>query len=211
MARLSALLLLLGLCACGPTIRSDVTVFHDLPSAGAAIRYAAVPFKEQVGSLEHETYARLVKDKLAQRGFIEVPLTEAELLLFISYDIDGGREVISSYPIIGRTGVAYSYTSGVVDSRGGFSAETTSIPSYGVVGARTRSDTAYTRSLRIELLERTDLENGGIRKRYEAKVVSSGSSSQLAAVLPTMVEALFEDFPGRSGAARTSTIPAPSR
>jgi hypothetical protein len=41
--------------------------------------------------------------------------------------------------------------------------------------------------------------------RYEGKVVSSGFSDQLVQVLPTMVKALFEDFPGQSGSTRTSS------
>ena len=35
--------------------------------------------------------------------------------------------------------------------------------------------------------------------------MSSGFSDQLAKVLPEMVKALFEDFPGQSGSTRTSS------
>jgi hypothetical protein len=46
---------------------------------------------------------------------------------------------------------------------------------------------------------------GNIKKLYEGKVVSSGFSDQLAKVLPEMVKALFEDFPGQSGRTRASS------
>jgi hypothetical protein len=36
-------------------------------------------------------------------------------------------------------------------------------------------------------------------------VSSRGSTGQLDSVLPTMIKALFEDFPGKSGNTRTST------
>jgi hypothetical protein len=72
-------------------------------------------------------------------------------------------------------------------------------------GTREISQTEYTRVLRLDIVDKQALAEGNIKKLYEGKVVSSGFSDQLAKVLPEMVKALFEDFPGQSGSTRTSS------
>jgi hypothetical protein len=72
-------------------------------------------------------------------------------------------------------------------------------------GNEETSQTEYTRVLRLDIVEKQALAEGNIKKLYEGKVVSSGFSGQLVQVLPTMVKALFEDFPGQSGTTRTSS------
>jgi hypothetical protein len=59
--------------------------------------------------------------------------------------------------------------------------------------------------LKIEILDRNALVQQKIKKIYEAKVLSRGSSAQLSKVMPSMIKALFEDFPGKSGSTRSST------
>ena len=170
--------------------------------------YATVPFKEQEGSLEHMTYEQLLKQELNSKGFREVPLDQAEVVVLMSYGIDTGREVVFSYPIFGQTGVSSSYTSGTVQSYGSYgtySGTTTYTPTYGIVGAMPISQTRYTRFLRLDILDKKALVQQTIKKIYEAKVVSRGSSGQISVVLPSMIKAVFEDFPGKSGTTRSST------
>ena len=69
-----------------------------------------VPYKEQEGGLENKTYAQAVSAELQKAGMIEVDPSLAAFAVFIRYGIDNGREVVSSYPIIGQTGVASSST-----------------------------------------------------------------------------------------------------
>jgi hypothetical protein len=167
-----------------------------------------VPFKEQEGSLEHKAYEQVVRQELNAKGLREAALEHAEVVVFLSYGIDTGKEVVSSYPIIGQTGVSSGYTHGTVQSYGGYgtySGTTTYTPTYGAVGTGVKSHTEYTRFLRVDLLDKKALAEANIKKLYEAKVVSRGSSGQLPAVLPTMIKALFEDFPGKSASTRTST------
>ncbi len=197
-----------ALSGCAMLLRSQIAVFHELPEGFAGTTYAMIPFKEQEGSLEHKSHEQGIRQELNARGFRETPLEQAEVVVFLSYGIDTGREVVSSYPIIGQTGVSSSYTSGTVQSYGGYgtySGTTTYTPRYGVVGTGVTSRTEYARFLRLDFLDKKTLAEGKIKKLYEGKVVSRGSSGQLVAVLPTMVKALFEDFPGKSGSTRTST------
>lgn len=210
MTRLLLIFTLTFLTGCAGVVQSNVAVFHELPAMLAKVKYAAIPFKDQQGSLEHKSYERLIKEELAKRGFVEALTEDADVVMFFSYGIDSGKEVVSSYPIIGQTGTSSRYTSGTVTSYGNYatySGTTYRNPTYGVVGSSVKSDTEYTRFLKVELFQNPVLANGNLKTIYEAKVISSGSSNQVAEVMPTMIKALFEDFPGKSGSTRKTELP----
>jgi hypothetical protein len=182
-------------------------VFHTLAAPAQAPRYAFMPSREQAASLEYRTSVGRVRARLADRGFVEVPSREADLAAYLSYEIDDGKTVVSSYPIYGQTGILSSHQRMTVDrSRPGiadYSTYSSYTPAYGVVGAGLASDVVYTRKLQLDMLDRAVLDRGEVRKVYEGRVVSSGTSPELNVVMGYMVEALFHDFPGRSGATRT--------
>jgi hypothetical protein len=201
----------LALTGCGTFIQSSVTVFHELSPTAEAKTYAFIRSKEQQESLEHKAYEEMVRQQLARREFREVSVAQADLAVFLSYQIDNGREVVSSYPLFGQTGVASSYTYGnIYRSYGGYSSysgTTTYTPTYGIVGTETTSDTVYTRKVQLDMLNRPLLDQGRVSKVYEGKVVSSGSSGQLNRVMPYLIQSLLQDFPGNSGTTKTVTLP----
>ena len=198
------------LVGCASFIQTKVSVFHELEPSLSGVTYALVPLKEQEGSLEFQSYAKLVKVELEKRGMTEAPFNQAKYALFMFYGIDNGKEVISSYPIFGQTGTSSSYTTGTVTSYGNmatYSGTTYNTPTYGVVGSGTSSDTIFTRYLNIDIIDITNSGNGKVKKVYEGKAISSGSSGQLAPVMPAIVKSVFKDFPGKSGVSRTSQQP----
>lgn len=206
MWRIAFIVLIASLATACSTVRSHISVFHELDAGVAGTTYALVPFKEQEGSLEYKTYEQAVKQELNAKGFRETPLEQAKVIVFISYGIDTGKQVVTSYPIYGQTGVSSSHTYGTVQSYGNYgtySGTTTYTPTYGVVGTGVGSRTEYTRFLKLDMLDNAAAKEQKIKKLYEAKVISSGRSGQLSAVLPTMIKALFEEFPGKSGSTRT--------
>ena len=192
---LAAILLLATLPGCA-LLRSQVAVVHQLPKDLSGTTYVMIPFKEQEGRLEHKAYEETVRQQLNAKGFRETTVDQAQTVVFFPYGIDKGRAVDSSYPIIGQTGVETCTSTSCLDS--------SPWPTYGVVGTRETRQTEYTRVLRLDIVDKQALAEGNIKKLYEGKVVSNGSSNQLMKVLPTMVKALFEDFPGQSGSTRTS-------
>lgn len=206
MWRVAFIVFLASLASACTTVRSHISVFHELDARIVGTTYALVPFKEQEGSLEHKTYEQAVKQELNAKGFKEAPFEQAKVVVFISYGIDTGKRVVTSYPIFGQTGVSSSHTYGTVQSYGSYgtySGSTTYTPTYGVVGSGVGSRTEYTRILKLDILDKAAATEQKIKKLYEAEVISSGRSGQLAAVLPTMIKALFEDFPGKSVSTRT--------
>ncbi|WP_101048068.1 DUF4136 domain-containing protein [Macromonas nakdongensis] len=192
------------------TVETKVSAFHELEQSLSGVTYTLIPTKEQEGSLEFQSYAKLVMAELDKRGMIEAPLNQAKLAIFMSYGIDDGKQVISSYPIFGQTGSSSSYTTGRITSYGNtasYSGTTYKTPTYGVVGSGTSTSTIFSRYLHIDIIDVIKSGNGKIHKVYEGKAVSSGSSDQLAPVMPAIVRSVFEDFPGKSGAFRTSRQP----
>jgi hypothetical protein len=156
-----------------------------------------IPFKEQEGRLAHTTYEEVVRQELNAKGFHETTIDQAQTVVFFAYGIDKGKGVVSSYPIIGQTGVETCTSTSCLDSG--------PWPTYGPVGTKKIRQTQYTRLLRLDIVDKQALAEGKIKKLYEGRVVSSGFSDQLAKVLPEMVKALFEDFPGQRGSTRTSS------
>lgn len=172
-----ALLLLALLSSCGQLVRSQISVFHEL-GEGIKATYVLLLFKEQESSLEHKTYENFVRQHLNAKGYREVSADRADLIVFLQYGIDEGRQITYSYPIIGRTGTSSSYTSGSVQSYGGgyatYSGTTYNTPTYGVVGTGAGSRTEFSRFVRIDFVDRPALASGTVKKLYKGSVTSRG-------------------------------------
>jgi len=200
---LALLFAFLGGCT---TVETQVSTFHELEQPLSGVTYAVIPTKEQEGNLEFESYAKLVKVELGNRGMIEAAFDKAKYAIFMFYGIDNGKQVISSYPVFGQTGIGNSYTTGKITLYGNtaaYNGTTYKTPTYGVVGSGTRTDTKFTRYLNIDIIDIPKSVEGKVHKVYEGKAISSGSNSQLAPVMPAIIRSVFEDFPGKSGASRT--------
>lgn len=198
------------LSGCTTLIETKVSAFHELVQPLSGVTYALVPTKEQEGSLEFQSYAKIVKSELEKRGLTEAPFNQAKYAIFMFYGSSDGKQVISSYPIFGQTGTRSSYTTGTVTSYGNtasYSGTTYKTPTYGVVGSGTTTNTVFTHYLNIDIIDIAKSSNGKIQKMYEGKANSSGASDQLAPVMPAIIRSVFEEFPGKSGVSRTSRQP----
>jgi hypothetical protein len=75
-----------------------------------------------------------------------------------------------------------------------------------VTGVANETGVAYTRIAELTISNRM---TGKIV--WQGRNRSSGSSGEIAQVLPTMLDALLKDFPGPSGKTRHVTLPMPAR
>jgi hypothetical protein len=157
----------------------SVTAFHDLPSNVAGVKYCAVPPATQHGSIEHQAYVDAIAKELTRHGLVSAPVAEAQFLLSISYGIDNGSVHTVSNPIYGQVG-----------------------NDFGVVSHSTGSYRVYERFLEVRLSENPASSERGALERYRSIVKSNGTGNQLAEIMPYLIRAVFEDFPGRSGATR---------
>ncbi|WP_027015578.1 DUF4136 domain-containing protein [Comamonas composti] len=194
------------LAACSTPIRSQVSVFHELENIKGRT-FALAPRNEQKNDLEYKTYAQELASGLMRYGMEQASADKAQYAVLVRYGIDKGRTQVSSVPIVGQTGIASSHTYGQVNrsAKGSnFSSTTYNTPSYGVIGSTTRTDTVYARFLQVEILDNKAKDSEGRPLRlYQGEVKSRGTEEQLSAVMPYMIEALLQDFPGKSGQPRT--------
>ena len=217
----------------------QVSSFHELEKPLSGTTYAFVPIKEQDGSLEFKTYAKLVKAELDKRGMVETTREQAQYAILMTYGVDDGKQVVSSYPIYGQTGTVSSSTvrpyvpsinagssrtTGTITSYGGNiasysstttytpdwssrlfpSSDITFTPTYGIVGSGTKTTTEYARNLSILIVDNTMSSDSKPHYVYKGIATSSGSTNQLAQIMPAMVSSVFEDFPGKSGSSKKS-------
>jgi len=182
--------MLLGGCG---EVKSNIAVFHTLPETPTHMKYAFVATEQQEGSVEYETYQGLIRAELQRFGYQETSIDEADVIVGFSYGIDAAREKLTSMP-----NLLYGAPS---------SSETPVWAKYSDFGPPVYyTETLYFRRLKFYMFDKESMASGKMKTVYEANVVSTGSSPQLAKVVPVMIKALFEEFPGKSGSTRTETI-----
>lgn len=197
---------------CGATLQAQVNTFHTLDSAPK--KYVLIPTKDQQ-NLEYQTYANLVRQQLNARGWMESSYETADVAVFMQYAIGQGRQVTFTYPIFGTVPTGNTYTTGTANlssyggySTGTYSATTTQQTTVGVVGSGTDSRTEFDRALRIDMFAVPPyISDKKMVPVLELKVHSTGSTGTLPPVMPALVRAAFEDFPGRSGNTRSASVP----
>jgi hypothetical protein len=197
---LFAMLFLFLSCAKMIFYESNVSKFHDLASNDLTGTFAIIPADEaQKNSLEFTHYKEILARELTQRGLREVsPNQSPDFIVNMTYSIDSGRSKVGSAPIIGQTSGGYTTYSGSAGSTP-VSGSSYTPPTFGVVGAAPYSFDVYTRRLEVNIFDGKTFQSGKLNKRYEGKVISEGRSNQLAQIMPYMFQAMFKEFPGKSG------------
>lgn len=197
----------LALSACATGFRSDVTRFEQLPAARGQ-SFAIAPLDPAMrGGIEFSEYSQIVSQEMIQQGY--VPATSegsADLVVLFDYDVDKGKDRIRQragfgpeplgawgyYPGWGRYGYSryrYGWYDPWMWGPGGYD--------------RIESYTVYTSSLDLQIKDR------GGRNVFEGRAEALSRTNKLPQIVPNLVEAMFTDFPGKSGETVRITI-APS-
>ena len=205
---LTTFALILALTGCGGLVRTSSTTFHG---DGHVVRdtISVMPIdKSQEGSLEFKAVSNYLSQKLAESGYIPTNNPQSKYVAFITYGIDNGKSTMTSVPLYGQTGGGTSYSSGTVSSgtkTGSYSGTTTTMPTYGVVGSMAVGGTEYRRAVNIDIFRKD--ANKSPEKVYEMKGISSGSCGNVNAILFSIIDGMFKNFPGENGKSRTIDVP----
>lgn len=205
--RLAALMLvalaMLAGCSTTPTVRSEVTSFHESPPDFSAGSFTFTRTAEQDNNLEHRSYEALVSEQLQRLGFKEAsPPQPAAFKVAMEYSIQG-RDVRVVEPVYTAPyyGPGWGPYFGPRWRYPGFYSpfyDPFYDPYwYGPVQMMDHSYVLYTRQLRITIARTADS-----RQVFNVKVVSQGTNGSLPAVMPYLVQSAFTDFPGPSGVPR---------
>lgn len=183
------LVFVIFLAACTRVVTTEVTRFHQNghPGGETIAVVALDPAKQD--SLEFASYARIVEVKLRQIGYRVVePGANPDLLAKMDYSVGAGETKIKSLP---RNYVHYHFDVGRYH------------PFY--YGAYwdepdVYAYTVYPRELDLNI-NRADGES-----LFEGHVRSTGREQNINIVIPYLVEAMFQNFPGESGVTKIVTI-----
>jgi hypothetical protein len=205
------ILTLLLSCATIAIVTTKTTAFY-IPEYKNSGTIAIIAAEEAVNSsLEFAHYKKQIEQKLAANGYsiVNNP-SEAQFIGLVAYGIDNGKSAIVSTPIFGQTGGGTTNSSVTVNGSTGsatYSGTSYTMPTYGVVGSETSSETIYTRAIALDIVDAESLKKGTPKKVYEARAKSTGRCGIIAGVIEEMLEAMFKDFPGINGKVRSVEVP----
>ncbi|MEO6018112.1 MAG: DUF4136 domain-containing protein [Polaromonas sp.] len=199
---LCALLLAALLTACASPITTQVTSFNQWPADMAGSTFSYITPVESTRELEQATYEGYVQTELERRGLQRAaPGQTGRLQVDVAATRQSGEKTWLQ-PVYQDNAV---FIPPYRDARGrvfpGGWAPDPFGPRY--VGDRQVSLTVFTHSLRVRLLDTQGQPPGKPRSLFEAQAVYEGASADLPLVMPYLVRAVFDDFPGQNGRVRT--------
>ena len=220
---IAAPLLLMGLAACATPFNANVKRFSSAMPAPSGQTFAVVAEDPRdSGGLEFSQYADLVAAQMSRLGYVRTDPSQAAMIVRLDYGVDQGRDRVRSTGFGGdpffspwygsrfgggfgynRFGGFGGYGGGGFGNRGYYS------PYYsrGLWGYGWQDPffygsgygdvdvvTIYTSELDLKIESK-----GDGRRLFEGKAQAASRSDRLAYLVPNLVEAMFTDFPGRSG------------
>ena len=199
--RILSLGLLALLTACASPIMTRVTSFNQWPADTAGSRFSFITPVNASRALEQATYETYVQTELEQRGLKRAAAGQEARLQVDAAATSQGHEKTYLQPVYQDRMVfmpPYRDAAGRVfpgrwlpDPFG---------PQY--VGDRELRMTLYTHSLRVRLLDTQGSPAGQPRTVFESNAVYEGDIADLPLLMPYLVRAIFEDFPGQNGQVR---------
>lgn len=214
--------LALGACATSG-FNSEVTRFAQLPAARGQ-SFAIMPLDPAMsGGIEFGQYADVVSHEMVEQGYVPAANVElADLVVQFDYDVDAGKERRRpsmgfgpdpfgpwGYPgYYGRYGgYGWGYP-GYYGRRsyGGYRMGWYDPWMWGPSGYDgAESYTVYTSSLDMKIKDR------GGQNIFEGRAEALSRTNKLPYLVPNLVEAMFTDFPGKSGETVRITVAPPGK
>ena len=194
----------LSLSACATGLNTRVSRYQAMP-APQGQSFVVVPMNpNDAGGLEFSRYAALVAQNLQAQGYAEAPTAnQATLVVHLGYGVDDGNTEIVSDPFYYGHGFG-GYGWGGYGRRGyywGWNDPFWYGPYGG--GGYTRSYTYYKSQLDLDIRRKVD--NVAL---FEGKAKARSRTDELAALVPSLIDAMFTGFPGHSGETIKITIPS---
>ena len=178
LTRFSLAALLLLTAGCARNFEAEVTRFHQITQTGGQSA-TVVPADPALQGLQFASFADIVGRHLERYGYSAAGTATPDLRVVMGYGlVEIGAE--RSGPVVGLGVGRYGRHTGVSFS-GLFN-----------VGGGRRTYYSYRLDLVIE-------EAASGRRIFEGHSVTSGRGSDMGAVMPYLVAALFDNFPGNSG------------
>lgn len=203
---LASILLITLVSACGPRMfRADVTQFHDAQDSFQGRSFILLAKEEaKTDSLEFSRYADLVVREMVARGMAQAPDAEtAEVVANLDYLAGEAEDASYSVPVHTTVG----FHSGYGHYHRGHSHFGTGVGFYGPVYYRDVQRTLFRHELNLSIIDAAAWRQGKIVTLYEGRAVSRVETDERTRVVPLLVRALFQAFPGGDGQTIEVEIP----
>ncbi len=196
---MAALVALLG--ACASPITAKVTSFNQWPADANNASFSFIRPADGVNDLEQRSYENNVQAELEKFGLRRAPAGQVGRIQVDVVTGNGTRNRTYREPIY-RDNLVYHppFRDAVGNVFNGFWAPDVWGPLY--VGDRTVVRTLQVSNLRLRLLDSQG--NAGKPKAvFESRAVYEGNIEDLPKLMPYLVRAALDGFPGKSGTVRT--------
>jgi hypothetical protein len=194
--------LALALSACATPFKADVARFQALPAPQGQSFVVTAGDPRLQGGLEFGQYAQLVTRQMTQLGYVPASdAARADMVVSFSYGVDNGREKVVSDGFGGGFGGGWGGFGPGFGPWGGFYGRRAF--GYGfydpfIFGPGwnndVRSYTVYTSGIDVQIDRAVDNT-----RLFEGKAEAQSRSKNLQYLVPNLIDAIFTDFPGRSG------------
>ena len=219
--KIVAPLALLSATACTPTFNANVNRFQAMPVAQGQTFIIKAADAKLANSLEFDHYASLVSQKLTALGYQTASATDsAALIVSVDYGVDEGKEKTRTIPGSGfgyGFGPSYSYFDPWYrpigywprryrHGRYGYVSGFYDPFMFGSGYDQQENYTVFTSGLNMTIESRTDG-----KRIFEGKAQAMSLNDNLTYLVPNLVEAMFNGFPGNSGETVKITIAPPKK
>ena len=204
LARVGLAALLLGfLAACASPLTTRVTSFNQWPADAAGSTFSYVNRADNTRELEQATYEGFVQAELEKRGLVRAPAGQVGRLQ-VDVNISNRTEQKTYLQPVYQDN--YVYLPPYRDAAGRIFPGTYALDPFGprYVGDRQINTTLQTSTLQLRLLDAQGSPPGKPRAVFESRAIfeRTGRSDNLPQVVPYLVRAVFDDFPGQNGRVR---------
>jgi hypothetical protein len=199
---LAALMLAL-LGACATPITARVTSFNQWPANAAGSTFSYVSHPDNVRELELATYEGYVQTELERLGLKRAPPGQVGRFQVDLSASNRSEERTFLQPVYQDN---YVFLPPYRDAAGRVFPGVWTLDPFGprYVGDRQIRSTLQTNTLQLRVLDSQGSPAGKPRTVFESRAIYEGESNNdnLPQIVPYLVRAVFEDFPGQNGRVR---------
>lgn len=199
---LLATVMLALIAACASPITAKVTSFNQWPADTVGATFSFIRPVDALNDLEQQAYEGKVQTELEKLG-LKRALPGQVGRIQVDVVTGNGTRNKQFREAVYRDNYVYHppYRDAAGNVFGGFWAPDQFGSRY--VGDRTVTRTVQVSNLRLRLLDAQGNTQGKPRAVFESRAVYEGSNEDLATLVPFLVRAVFDDFPGQNARVRT--------
>ncbi|TAK98686.1 MAG: DUF4136 domain-containing protein [Rhodospirillaceae bacterium] len=192
----------LAACASPKYVVSDITRFHNLPAAPAGQTFVIATIDPEQGqSLAYHQFADMVTGRLVAMGLKPFggPLEGADYVVTLKYSVRGPSPDIQSH-----YDGSIAFGAGFGGRHwGGWGGYDPAFDNY------TDTKQLYLRRVELDIYRGATYNTPKKEQVFEGDALSAGQNGQIQPVMPYILDALFKNFPGRSGETQRVSIEVP--